>query len=152
MQQIDLRGLLEHFSGGMVGCGKARTCEHDLARVGLRSSDELLHIVRWKIRPGDNEQACSGDLTHRSKGGQSVIAHVLSGDGRNDLARGHDAERISVRIRICDRLVANNAAGAWLVLNYNWLAELDLHRICKNAADDVGTPAGTERYDDADRF
>src|SRR5262245_23862311 len=127
MQQIDFCGLLEHFSGEMLGGGKARTCEHDLAWIGLSGSDEFLNIVRWKIRPGDNEQACSSDLTHRSKGGQSVIAHVLSGDSRNDLARGHDAERIAVGIRIRDRLVANNAAGAGLVLNYDRLAELDLH-------------------------
>jgi len=48
MQQVDLCDLLEHFAGEMLGGGKARAREHDLARMPLGIGDQFLDVIGWK--------------------------------------------------------------------------------------------------------
>jgi hypothetical protein len=92
----------------------------------------------------DYQQARSCNLADGSESGQSVVAHVLSRDRGDDLTGRHDAQRVAIGIRIRDGFIADDAAGAGLVFNHHRLAQLRLHRICEDAADDVGTTAGTE--------
>ncbi len=79
------------------------------------------------------------------------MGHLLRGDGRDDLARGHDADRVAVGRGARDDIIAEDAAGARLIFDHHRLAELGLHRIRQDAGDDVGAAAGPERDDEMDR-
>src|SRR5665213_1713931 len=150
VQQIDLGGLLEHLAGEMLGGGKARTGEHDLAGMLLGVSDQLLDVVGREIRPRHDHQAGSRYLADRRKRGQHVVRHLLGGDGGDNLARGHDSDRVTVGRGARDIVVAQDATGARFVFDDDGLAELGLHRIRQDAADDVGAAAGPERDDHVD--
>ena len=147
--RLTFGALLEHLAGKMLGGGKTRARKNDLARIGFGCGDQFLHIVGRKIRTRDDEQAGSRDLPDRRKSGQGVIAHIFPGDGGNDLARGHDAERVAVGLGNGHRFIADDATGTRLVLDDDRLAQPGLHRIAQNAPDDVGAAAWPERYDDA---
>ena len=151
MEQIHAGNLLEQFAGEMLGGGKARAREHDLARIGLGGLDQLFHIVGGKIRPRHDQKARARDLRHRRQCG-GVVRHVLARHRGDDLARGHDAERVAVGRGVRDQLIAEDAAGARLVLDDDRLAEPLLHGVGEDAADDVGAAAGAERDDDMDRL
>ena len=152
VQQIHLGGLLEHFAGEMLGGGKAGARKYDLARIGLGRGDQLFHAVGRKIRARHDQQAGGGNLADRGKGRQRVVAHVLSRDGGDDLAGGHDAERVAVGRGVRDHFIADDAAGAGLVLNHHRLAEFALHRVSQDAADDVGAAARTKGNNETDRL
>jgi hypothetical protein len=62
-----------------------------------------------------------------------------------------DPERIAVRLRTCDRLGSEHAAGADAVVDDDLLAEPLGQPLSDNAGDGVGAAAGLERHDQADR-
>ncbi len=148
VQQIDLGALLEQLAGEMLGGSKARTCEHDLAGMFFGVGDQFLDVVGRKIRSRHDHQAGGRDLAHRREGGVGVVGHFLRRHGGDDLACGHDAERVAVGNGARDHVIAQDAAGAGLVLDHHGLAEFGLHRVRENAADDVGAAARAERDDE----
>ncbi len=151
MQKVDACDLIEQFAGEMLRGGKARTGEDNLAGIGFGLLDELFDIIGRKIRTRHDQEARARDLRHRRQR-RGVVRHLLARDRGDDLARRHDAERVTVGHGFRDQFVAENAAGARLVLDNDRLAEPVLHRVGKNAPDNVGAAAGAERDDDADRL
>src|SRR5437870_831415 len=131
----------------MLRGAEAGTAERDLAGTGLGDGNQLLDVVGGKIGTRHDDQPSGCDLRDRIERGERVIAQRLVHDRADDLARGHDAERVAVLLRAGDGLVAERAGGARTVLDHHGLAELFLQRPADDAADDVGAAAGAERDD-----
>ncbi len=111
----------------MLRGGESGAREDNLARVGFCGLDQFLHIVSGKVRTRDDQQAGGRNLANRSERGQRIVTHIFPGNRCNNLTGGHDAERIAIGLRIRDDFIADDAAGARLVLDDDRLAELGLH-------------------------
>ena len=131
----------------MLRGAKAGAGEDNFSGIGLGGCNELLDVVGRKIGTRHDDQPGSCDLRDRIERGERVIAQRLVHSCRDDLARGHDAERVAVLLRTGDGLVAQRAGGARTVLDHHRLTELLLQRLADDAADDVGAAAGPKRDD-----
>ena len=147
MQDVDAGGLPEQFAGEVLRGAEAGTAEGDLAGIGLGGGDQLLDVVGGKVRARDDDQPRGRDLRHRIERGERVVAQRLAHHRRDDLARGHDPERVAVLVGTRDGLVAQRAAGPRPVFDHHRLTELLLQRLADDAADDVGAAAGPKRDD-----
>src|SRR5437016_6186993 len=131
----------------MLRGAKAGAGEDNFSGIGLGGCNELLDVAGRKVGPRHDDQPSGCDLRDRIERGERVIAQRLVHDRADDLARGHDAERVAVLLRAGDGLVTECAGGARTVLDHHGLAELLLQRLADDAADDVGAAAGAERDD-----
>ncbi len=149
MQDVDAGGLPKEFAGEMLRGAEAGAGEGELAGIGLGGGDQLLDVIGGKIGARHDDQAGGCDLRDRIECGERIVAQRLVHDRGDDLARGHDAERIAVLLGAGDGLVAQRAGGARTVFDHHGLAELLLQRLRDDAADDVGAAAGPERHNHA---
>ena len=123
-----------------------------LPGLALAASTSSLMLLAGIVRARHDQEARGRDLGDRVERGARVVAQRLVHHRRDDLAGGHDADRVAVLGRVGDQFVADRASRAGLVLDHDRLAELLLHALPDDAADDVGAAARPERDDQADRL
>src|SRR4051794_20026373 len=101
----------------------------------------FFQIRGGKTGGGKKERPRRGHKRYGLEGGQGVVTQRLAHDGGDDLAGGHDAQGVAILLRARDGLIAKRSGGAGPILHHNGLAELLLHGLRKNAADDDGAAA-----------
>jgi hypothetical protein len=106
--------------------------------------NQLLYVIGWEIGTRDNDEPGRCNQRYRVERRAGVVAQRLVHHGGDDLARGHDAERVAVVRRARDGLVAERAGGARPIFHHYRRSELLLQRVCNDAPDDVGAAAGSE--------
>ena len=123
----------------------------DCQRVTACQSDEARQVLRRVVGTDDQDLRHGGGLGHRRHIGHRVEAQSREQCLINRQAVRPSAQHQTVGTGANDDLIADVAAGARMVLDYNWLAQLCGHVAGQQAGDDVLASARRHRYDETQR-
>ena len=151
VHHVDPGHHLEHLGGDVVGVAGAGRGVIDLARVGLGVGDELGNRLGRKRRRDEHARGARARGRDRHDVADEVEVQLVVERRIDGVAGVDQQQRVAIGRRRDDRLGAEIAAGAALVLDDEGLAEPLGQPLPDQAAGDVGGAARRERHHDAHR-
>ena len=140
----------EHRAGQVQDRPAAAGGVVELARLGLEQGDELFRIGRRHLRIDHQDNGREADDCDRRDVVGEREGQRLDDAGEDHHVVRHHAERHAVGRGACERLQADDAAGAGLVLYHHRHAERLGERRLRGAGDGVDAGAGRVGQDEAD--
>ena len=149
MFHLDTRDLLQELAGQVCRSTDAGGSERDLAGVGFGIGDQFAGILDRQVVGDRQDQRRDADQRHRREarlgvetelpGIQRLVCRVSRDDGQ---------ERVAVGCRLGDGLGTDQRIGPGLVVDHEWLPEIDL--LQRQPSRHVGETAGRVRHDPTD--
>ncbi len=152
VHDVDPGSRLEQLAGQMNRGSRARRSVAEFARIGLRQRDELLQVARGKRRIDDQHGGEAGDQRDRSEVAQPVIRQILAHGRAHHPGDRVIEQGIAVGCRAHDRIDADGAARAALVLDHHLLPQHVGKLLCGRARGEVDAAARSQRDDQLDRL
>ena len=129
------------------GCRRPGRRVAERARLLRGEVEQLLHRPgRHRLGVDDEDVVDGRQHRHRREVGALVRQAREQRRVDRDVAGRDDADRVAVGRRLRDRIDADVAGSADLVVDDHGLAERFAERLAEDAAEDVGQPAGRERH------
>ena len=152
VNDVDAGHHLEQFDGEIRRRAGGRRADAELAGIGLGIGDEAGDVLRLKRRVHFQHQRDAIDGADRRGVAREVVRQVGEQRRVHGIGRRGEEQRVAVRRGVDDRLGAEIAAGAGLVLDHDGLAERIAQPLRCDPRGDVDLAAGGEADDQADRM
>ncbi len=124
------------------------------AGAGLGLRDHALDVLGIEFRRRHQHQRHGADLRGHIEALHGIIGQLLVERARHRMRIAQHQNRVTVLVRLRDRVGAERRARAGLVLDHEILTERLLQLLRDDAADDVGAAAGAighQKFDGARR-
>ena len=153
VQHVDSGDFVQHFADEMMRGSVARCAEGDLARIALGVIDQFPDRLDGQCRMHGNRENVLCDRAQRREVLHPVVRHLLLQRDRQYMGRRvADTDGVTVRCGAGEKLRADRAARARLVLDDERLAHALAHLLSDRARHDVYRSAGRKRRDHAYRL
>ena len=152
MHHPDVGHLLQQRAGQMRDAAGTGRCIIERVGFRLRKRDQLLDILRGKLRRRQDHHRRAADHHHRREVLHRVIGRLGLQRGRGGMrGRVGEPHGVAVGLGAGDRLAAERGAGADPVVDHDLLAKPLGQPLAHDPGDDVGAAARLERHDQPDR-
>src|SRR5438309_876245 len=149
--ELDPGHVHEELGDEVLRAAVAGAGEVDLARLLLRSRDQLLHRIHPERGVHDPHVRPGGDADYLREVGERVVRHRLVHVRRDHERRGGEEQRVAVRLRLRHVVRSDRASGAGPVLDEELLPEGLGELLRDDAPGHVGRAARRKRDHDAHR-
>ena len=149
-RELDAGHVLEQFAGQMRRGARAIGAVGQLVRLRLGHRDQVGDRFDRGRRIDHHQVERARDQRHRGEILVRVIGQLRVEARIDGIRKRSHQQRVTVRLGGCDRLGADDGAGARLVLDNDAAAEILRHFLRQRARDHVGAAARRKWHHDLD--